>query len=124
MNTTAILQEMIDIANDDQKPRKLLGSLAPDITDGEVQAGCKFIRVWLRYQSVTIQIRPQLLVTTADRDLACMKLIESSPVLQEMFQIKNGYLCFDEAVSLEEAKAMTLYVEENYDFGEVRFTPR
>lgn len=114
MDLDILLKELVGIASFKIKPNEATYLSIVDLDPEIICRGCIRILKWLRIQSVALRLHPLELNPSSRMDMACIKLVEKSNVLQTIAQIREGKLMFNENVTVGEAVKMMIYAKENY----------
>lgn len=115
MDLERLLRETLEIALGNKEPRETTYFSNVELDPDTIRWGCDRILIWLRAQSVILRLRPLELDLSSDLDLAGMKLVEKADFLQEIVQIREGKIGFNENVTVGQAIKMMVYARENYN---------
>jgi len=115
MDLELLLKEMVEVALDNKEAGQTTYFSKVELDPDTIRWGCDRILTWLRAQSVALRLRPLELDLTSELDVACIKLVEAADFLQEIAQIKEGKIMFNENVTIGQALKMMMYAKENYN---------
>lgn len=115
MDLERLLRETLEIALGNKEPRETTYFSNVELDPDTIRWGCDRILIWLRAQSVALRLRPLELDLSSELDAACIKMVEKTDFLQEIIQIKEGKIGFNENVTVGQAIKMMVYARANYN---------
>lgn len=115
MDLELLLKEIVEIALGNKEPKETTYFSEIELEPAIPRWGSSKILEWLRVQSVALRLRPLELDLSSELDLACIQLVEKAEILQEIVQIREGKIMFNENVTVGQALKMMAYAKENYN---------